>query len=166
MGERGPAPTPTNIRLLHGETRPSQINYNEPKPGQMPVEPPGDISEQAKEIWDKYAPDLIRVGVLTPWDVEDFRAWCDAVVSGREAQAELDENGEVIDQPMIDRNGKFQGYRQIINPWWKVRMEAGARQTALGSRFGMTPADRTRIRLGDSGGKGKNAQDNSDLLSG
>lgn len=165
-GKSGPAPTPTALRLLRGETRPSQINYDEPQPGTGAVQPPDDISEPAMEIWNQYAPDLQRAGVLTQWDAQDFRDWCDAVVTGREAQSHLDEDGEVIEIPMTDRQGKLIGYKRAVSPWWKVRMEAGARQTALSARFGMTPADRTRIRV-DNAGKGKkSAQDDSDLLSG
>ena len=29
MGRRGPAPTPTKIKILRGETRPSRVNYRE-----------------------------------------------------------------------------------------------------------------------------------------
>ena len=39
MGRRGPAPTPTKLKLLRGETRPSRINRAEPKPGGVPRMP-------------------------------------------------------------------------------------------------------------------------------
>jgi P27 family predicted phage terminase small subunit len=165
-GVGGRPAKPTALKLLHGETRPSQVNYDEPKPGQAAVEPPEDISMDALDVWNSLAPDLIRVGVLTAWDAPNFREWCDAVVSAREAQHELDEDGEVISNPIIDRQGNLVGYRQIINPWWKVRREASSAMLALGARFGLTPADRARLSVGESNPKGKNAQDDSDLLSG
>lgn len=165
-GTSGPIAKPTALKLLHGETRPSRVNYNEPKPGMVEVEPPETLSEQALEVWHRLAADLIRTGVLTPWDAEAYGDYCEAVVSAREAQAELDENGEVIDTPIVDRNGKLVGHRQVISPWWKVRREASTAMLQLGARFGLTPSDRARLSIGDSGGKGKNSQDNSDLLSG
>jgi hypothetical protein len=39
MGKRGPAKTPTNIAVLHGE-RKDRINQAEPKPGTLSVDPP------------------------------------------------------------------------------------------------------------------------------
>lgn len=166
MGDKpGPRPMPTALRLLSGETRPSQINYNEPVPPDEEVVPPEGMSDEALEVWHELSADLIRTGVLKPWDADNYREYCEAVVASREAQAALDEEGEVIDSPIIDRQGKVTGHRTAVNPWWKVKREAVTAMLAQSARFGLTPADRTRIQV-DNGGRKPKGEDNSDLMSG
>ena len=41
MGRRGPAPTPTKVKRLRGETRPSRLNLHEPSPVARPAEDAG-----------------------------------------------------------------------------------------------------------------------------
>lgn len=50
MGQRGPAPLPANIRIMRGETRPSQID-RAPKPQDPPAKP-ADLSPEAAAVWD------------------------------------------------------------------------------------------------------------------
>ena len=165
MGERGPVPQPTALRLLNGETRPSQINYNEPQPTEEEVVPPEGMSDEALKVWYSMSADLIRTGVLKAWDNLAYAEFCEAAVTAREAQRALDEEGEVIDSPIIDRQGKVTGHRTAVNPWWKVRREASTAIFAGAARFGLTPADRTRIQV-DNGGRKPKGTDNSDLMSG
>jgi len=164
-GKGGGPAKPTALHLLHGETRPSVVNYNEPVPTEEAVVPPEGMTEEALAVWHKLSADLIKTGVLQPWDADNYREYCEAVVASRMAQSYLDEEGEVIDQPITDRNGKVSGYRQVVNPWWKVKREAVTAMFAGAARFGLTPADRTRIQV-DNGGRKPKGQDNSDLMSG
>lgn len=160
----GQPPKPTALKLLHGETRPSRVNYNEPVAPDEEVVPPEGMSDEALAIWYSMSAGLIKAGVLKPWDNLAYREFCDAVVSAREAQAALDEEGEVIDTPIIDRQGKVTGHRTAVNPWWKVRREASTAIFAGAARFGLTPSDRSRIQV-EAPTKPKE-QDNSDLMSG
>ena len=49
MGSRGPAPLPTKLKVLHGETRAARLNRNEPKPAGRQRMPP-DMSDDAKRV--------------------------------------------------------------------------------------------------------------------
>src|SRR5437660_1164931 len=51
MGRRGPAPTPTRLRVLRGETRPSQVNRAEPEPLAGQPVAPADLDPDAREVW-------------------------------------------------------------------------------------------------------------------
>lgn len=164
-GKGGGPAKPTALKLLHGETRPSQVNYNEPQPTEDEVVPPEGMSDEALKVWYRISDDLIKTGVLQPWDSDAYAEYCEAVVTAREAQAALDEEGEVITTPIVDRNGKVSGHRTAVNPWWKVRREASNAIFAGAARFGLTPADRTRIQV-DRGNNKPKGQDNSDLMSG
>ena len=51
MGRRGPAPTPTKVKILRGETRPSRVNYREPIPSSDVPKMPTDMDAEAKVVW-------------------------------------------------------------------------------------------------------------------
>lgn len=73
MGSRGPARTPTAIRVLHGEERPSQVGRNEPRPAGRPSMPRG-LPPEVRAIWRRVIA-AQAPGVLTAADtfiLEDF----------------------------------------------------------------------------------------------
>jgi hypothetical protein len=51
MGQRGRAPEPVALRVLKGETRPSQLS-KAPQPTDPPVRP-DDLSPEAAKVWDR-----------------------------------------------------------------------------------------------------------------
>jgi hypothetical protein len=51
MGSRGPARMPTKLRMLHGESRPSQIGYSTTQPATSPPKMPADLTPAAQAIW-------------------------------------------------------------------------------------------------------------------
>lgn len=129
MGERGPAPKPTHLKVLQGDRR-DRINDAEPQPSSGDVAPPFALTKQAQQVWDRLAPDLQAKGVLTPWDVDLFAELCEAVVRLRE---------------------KRRGSRQKAEKGGASPMREY--QTALdmvvklASRFGMTPSDRSKLEV-------------------
>lgn len=160
MGKRGPAPKPTNLRVLHGD-RSDRINSAEPKPSTTDVVPPAWLSEAGLAVWEQYAPELLRTGVLTAWDVEAFAAWCDAVVRRARAVQALEDEGDILELPVYDKNGKQSGVRLGRNPWAMVLRDADAVTARIGARFGMTPSDRSQLQIG-----GPQRAPGDDLLSG
>ncbi|HET8684988.1 MAG TPA: phage terminase small subunit P27 family [Micromonosporaceae bacterium] len=161
MGRRGPAPKPTNLRLLHGD-RKDRVNDAEPRPSTSAVEPPRWLPADALAIWREYAPDLVRKGVLTAWDVEAFAVCCDAAARRRRAVAVLQRDGEVLELPVFDKNGKLTGHRLGRSPWLLVLNQADAQLQRWAARFGLTPSDRTQL----GGGDGRRSDPKEDLLSG
>lgn len=158
MGARGPAPKPTNLKVLHGE-RKDRINRNEPLP-QSTVRMPSDLSDGAKKVWKRLAPDLQAKGVLTAWDVDEFSSFCDAVERRARAAKNLDKEGEVVNEPVFNRNGELTGHRPALSKWWQVWKGANEAMLRYGARFGMSPSDRSQLTIGgNSDGQG------ADLLS-
>lgn len=136
MGERGPKGKPTELRILHGD-RDDRINHAEPKPAaDKAVKPPYTLRRPAAAVWRRLAPDLIAKKVLTPWDVDQFAVFCDAVATYRECRDLLDEEGYTA-------RGSAGGV--VKNPHWQIMRDAASIMTTVGSRFGMTPADRSGI---------------------
>ncbi|MEW2383367.1 P27 family phage terminase small subunit [Micromonospora sp. NPDC047707] len=148
MGKRGPKPAPTALKLVRG-TRSDRVNTAEPVPSTVDIEPPDWLTDAAVAIWDVYAPDLIRKGVLTAWDVEAFAVVCDAAARRRAAAIALAKEGEVVQLPVFDKNGKPTGFRTSRNPWLVVLGQADRQLQTWAARFGMTPSDRAQLTGGD-----------------
>lgn len=146
----GRTPKPTALKLLHGDDKkdPGRINRREPKPPRAPNDPPAWLSVAAREVWDQYAPGLVLTGVLTVADIETFASWCDAVIRRRVAAGHITDEGAVIEVPVLDKSGEFVGTRLVKSPWTLALKEADAQVLHWGARFGMTPADRSKIVVG------------------
>lgn len=138
MGKRGPAPTPTALRLVRGETRPSRVNRNEPKPPLAePVEVPEYLDADAQKVWQRLAPSLKARGVLTPWDVDLFGAYCTAVVHHRRAVRLVNETAVALKSEA----------GVVKHPAMQIVRDQAQLMTTIGSRFGLTPSDRSSISL-------------------
>jgi P27 family predicted phage terminase small subunit len=153
MGARGPRSAPTSLKIVKGE-RPDRINHAEPIPSGE-AEPPEWLQGEGLEIWNHYAPDLIAKKVLTGWDGEGFAVWCSWATAHREAVRDIARLGELIDVPVFDRHGNHVGDKIDRNPACITRREASDQLLRYGARFGLTPSDRTAIKV-DSGAKGNN----------
>ncbi|PZG14432.1 phage terminase small subunit P27 family [Micromonospora craterilacus] len=150
VGKRGPHPEPTALKLVKG-TRADRVNTAEPVPSPpvAQIEPPQWLTPEAVTFWQEYSPDLIRKGVLTQWDVEAFAVCCDAAARRRKAVKALEEEGEVVQLPMFDKNGKPTGFRVSRNPWTVVLGQADRQLQSWAARFGLTPSDRAQLTGGD-----------------
>lgn len=131
MGQRGPAPRPTALKVLQGD-RKDRINSAEPVP-QGDVVAPATLSAGALDVWTRLAPDLKRQGVLTAWDVDEFAVLCDAVARHRKAAEQLDAEGELGENRFGER---------VVRPWFRVWADTAAVISKFGGRFGLSPSDR------------------------
>jgi P27 family predicted phage terminase small subunit len=99
---------------------------------------PADLSPEAATEWNRLAPALHRLGILTPADRAFFVCYCEAVASFRRANAKLLAQGELV----LDADGV-----PIRNPWAKVRADAAAEIHKFGAEFGLSPSIRARFLL-------------------
>ncbi|MGW1662927.1 phage terminase small subunit P27 family [Streptomyces microflavus] len=146
MGRRGSPGKPTALRILHGD-RKDRINTDEPQPSELDIVPPAWLSEAAVEVWEQLADDLIGKGVLTAWDAEAYANWCDAVVRRRDAAEHVDQDGAVVELPVFNKNGDLTGHRMGKNPWLLALDAADAQVQRYGARFGLTPSDRSQLKI-------------------
>lgn len=160
MGSRGPAKRPTNLAILHGETRPSRVNFNDPKPSMTEVVMPEWLDAAAVEVWNRLAPDLKVKGVLTAWDVDAFAQLCSTVVVAREALADIAKNGATCTTVVRELSDGTLIYALRKNPAWQIAREAMGLMVSLGGRFGLNPSDRSQLTMPGSD------DEDSDLLTG
>ena len=157
MGKRGPAKRPTNLALLHGESRPSRVNLNEPKPDDDEVIPPAWLGEQALEVWNRLAPDLEAKGVLTAWDVDAFAQLCSAIIVAQDALQDIAENGTSCKTIVRELSDGTLIYDLRKNPAWQIARESMGLMVSLGGRFGLNPSDRSQLTMKSSDDNGKGA---------
>lgn len=157
MGKRGPAKRPLALATLHGETRPSRVNLNEPVPDEGEVAPPDWLGHRALEIWMRLAPDLKAKGVLTPWDVDSFASFCAAVVVNQDALRNIEDNGTSVTTPVRELTDGTIIYELRKNPAWQIARESTAIMVTMGGRFGLNPSDRTQLTMKPDEDTGKGA---------
>jgi P27 family predicted phage terminase small subunit len=77
-GRSGRLPKPTQLKVLHGNPGKRQLNENEPKPETAnAAAAPEWLDDVGREFWDEYAPELVKLGLLTLLDVPEFAAACE-----------------------------------------------------------------------------------------
>lgn len=134
---RGRPRTPNNVRQLRGDTRPSRARPHLTAPVAGAVEPPEYLDDEQRAVWRSLSPSLIARGVLTPWDVDLFAAFCAAVVHHRRAVKLVNDSNVLLKGP----DGA------VKNPALQIVRDQAQLIATIGSRFGLTPADRARIAL-------------------
>ena len=126
MGGGRPA-KPKHLKVLHGDQK-CRVNSREPEPSGEVV-PPYALDGDVQAVWDRLAPDRVRKGVLTAWDVDAFALFCEALVICR---------GKVHDaKTLMPRPG-------CASPMSEFKAAVGVLAT-LGGRFGWTPSDRAKL---------------------
>lgn len=144
MGSRGPAPKPTNLRILHGDKE-ARINRAEPRPRDLPPERPPWLTPYAAEEWDRIAPDLTRMGTAKAIDAAALAAYCEAVGRFRSAMEILSQSQILI----VDRDD-----RPRLNPAARAARDASYEMRMWAREFGLTPSSRSPLRIEHSGSIG------------
>jgi P27 family predicted phage terminase small subunit len=137
MGKRGPAPKPTALRVLQGG-HPERVNLKEPVPSDRPIEAPAYLDADARAVWDRVVPDLIRQGVMTHWDSDCMAVYVTAIVHHRRAV-------DLVNQTnvLIAASG---GHKTIVkHPAMQIIRDQAAVIKSFAQQFGLTPAARSEI---------------------
>lgn len=111
-----PRRTSNEAKRLAGTFKPSR-ERPEPEPIEAELLPPAHLSDAAKAYWRRKAPELQRLGLLMPIDVEAFGLLC-------AIQVHIDE---------LIANGRMPGRDLMVS------------YRALINQFGLTPDARARL---------------------
>jgi phage terminase small subunit len=118
----GPPPKPTALKILAGNPGKRRLNDQEPQPEAKCV-PPAWLPPDVREEWKRQAPALERLGLLTEIDGEAFAMLCTLSVS-LQNEANSEDGANVSKLLFLSK--------ELRGLW---------------SRFGMTPADRARVKV-------------------
>lgn len=138
---KGRKPKPTKLHILNGN--PSKLDLKEkirtePKPLLIAPECPKELSPKAKEIWNRFYPEMERMGILAYIDEMAFAGLCQNYAIYLGTEKFLEENGRV----MRTRSGAIKARPEVA-----IANNALNFVKAFASEFGLTPSSRGRISL-------------------
>ena len=151
MGERGPRPKPTALRVLEGNVGHRPLPVNEPKPRLGAPEEPSGIPPMAVEKWRAVVQEMSAVpGWLARIDADLLAAYCRSFARFTAAEAVLNELGPVYEQitTQIDTNGTPVDRKKLMpRPEVKIARDERTAMLQLGKVFGFGPANRAGISI-------------------
>lgn len=142
MGKRGPAPKPTQLKILHGEKRPSRIG-REPQPREAMPLPPEGMTKIGLEVWTYTVRELGPMRIATSADRDALAAYCEAVSIHRRATRLLAQEELLIE----GQRGNW-----VRNPAVQMQRDAAATMKSFAAEFGLTPRARAEFKVADDGG--------------
>ncbi len=137
MGQRGPQPKPTALRVLHGDEK-RRINSDEPQPRPgLPVAPT-DMAPAVKAVWDYVIEELGPMNLAKRPDAHQLRAYCEAVVAHATACQVIAKDG------VLQYDRREGGMRK--HPAFFIQTTAARTMLVFGREFGLTPASRVQFK--------------------
>lgn len=142
MARSGPNPKPTQLKVLHGTERPEDRERTEPQPDVgEPTKPRGVLPQRAMWYWNKVAPKLVKLSLLTEIDMAAFFLLCTWYAVAEEAAGQIREQGIIT----TDDRGRERKNRAIT-----VLNQASKEMRLLFGEFGLTPSTRARLDVPDT----------------
>lgn len=136
MGRRGPAPTPTRLKVLRGTVRNEARATTEVQPEPGPLDPPQDLEPEVREQWLLVIRQLGASGVIRPVDTAALRMYCEAVVRHDRASRILSRTGDVIK----GKNG------MVTSPYHRIVRDNALLAKAFARELGLTPSARVGLQ--------------------
>lgn len=137
MGRRGPAPTPTALKIARG-AQPCRINRLEPVAIEGDPTPIIVLDADARAEWDRLLPILRAMGVLSKGDGAALTVYCVAFSDWKAAREDVDKDGRLL----FDDYGKA-----YPNPSIAMGAKALDTLTRFIKEFGLTPSSRSSIKM-------------------
>ncbi len=145
MGQRrGPLPRPAKIHKLHGAYREDRHGGGLNVKPTLP-DPPDWLDKVALAEWNRIAPELYKLGVLTSLDTVLLQMYVVVYSRWIKAEAELLKDRESKPEVMRTPNG----YQQQ-SAWLTISSNCIKQMQSLCAEFGLSPATRARIKLIES----------------
>lgn len=130
----GPSPKPSRLKEIHGT---GQAKATEPKPLRVELpSAPSYLDERATELWNKLAPELSRLGLLTIVDLEALAAACMSFSLAVQAAHQIKTEGLIVP------DGQNRSHK---NPAFQILRDSLATYKSFAQEFGLTPSSRTRL---------------------
>jgi P27 family predicted phage terminase small subunit len=146
MGRR---PKPTHLKLIQGNAGKRRLNSAEPQPEPCEAPAPEHLTRYAREAWDRLAPMLRRMGLLTVADTIALERLCACYAEAREMSAILEmEGGGTYETKNVSGETMFRPRPEAAR-----LADADRRLKGYLGEFGLTPAARSKVRTAAGGGK-------------
>jgi P27 family predicted phage terminase small subunit len=134
------------LKLIRGNPGKRALNKSEPQPtksAEIP-QPPNYLTGYAKQEWERLAPEVFRLGLLTIVDEAAFAVYCWSYGQWRTATEALARVAE-LDPTFRGLIVKTRHGTPVENPLYLASRQAASDMLKFAAEFGMTPAARSRI---------------------
>lgn len=136
---RGRTPLPDALKEARGTLKKSRVNQSQARfdvPKTTP-KPPATLNLYGKRLWKEMLPKLVETGLYTEGDHQAFELLCMAYGDLIQARKDLKESGTIV---VTDKGTVYQHPNVGIanQAWNRVKLMLG--------QFGLTPAERTRVK--------------------
>ena len=131
-------PKPTALKILEGNPGKRPLNTNEPKPSTQIPKCPMWLEPEAKIEWDRMAPILSKLRVLTEADITGFIGYCQSWARYVEAEKYLSDNDTIF----ITNTGYMQQVPQVGMSQKYLKL-----CQSFMTEFGLTPSSRGKLSL-------------------
>lgn len=138
---RGPKPQPAAVRAAKGNPgkRPVGADPVASLSASIGVSPPDWLKKDGLKVWNRLAPNVARLKLLTPVDAEAFARYCRNLARWLKMQDVLDKEGAVYESESA--HGKL----KRAHPAFLIGDRLARLLEAQESVFGLNPAERQRI---------------------
>lgn len=149
---RGRKPKPTQIKLVTGNPGHRPPPPDEPKPTARIPKCPSHLDPEAKREWRRMSRELDDLGILTCIDKAIFAVYCESWSRSKREEKILQQEGMIIrsrervtEHP--DGTVVRTGGVPMINPRYKVKMDAVDKMMKALIEMGMSPSSRGRVSV-------------------
>jgi P27 family predicted phage terminase small subunit len=125
------------------------------------------LHPQAIAEWHRIMVSLGSPDWIKPTDQGALAAYCQMYARWRQAEELLDQEGAVVDEPVLDKDkNATQFVTKKRHPAVLNSKDAVLIMAKLGSEFGFTPSSRTRVQVpqGEEAGEGAQKTNDADDL--
>lgn len=142
---------PTHLKVVAGTAQPCRINLFEPKPNRERPSSPAHLSDRGKAAWAEATLIADRMGVLTEADPIALEGLAEALADLRSARASLAMPLMYGNIEMAQAGERYYWTEGKGGPMRRARPEvsdiadADRRVGAWVARFGISPADRSKV---------------------
>lgn len=141
MGRRGPKPEPAAVKEAKGNPGRRAVGAD-PAPtdeGKAKVAAPAWLKTDGLVVWQRLAPRLAALKLLTPTDAETFARYCKNFARWLKMQKRLDEMGEIYEIETAS------GTVRRADPAFVIGDRLERQLVSAEALFGLNPAERQRI---------------------
>lgn len=144
MGQRGPAPAPTALKLLKGQGKNTDSAGRPipmvPEMVRKAPSPPDEVSGDplALDAWNRVVPHLEKADVLREVDFAALSGYCTAYAHYRRIESALQAEAKVAGVEAYlkpTRDGT-----PTLNPLWRARDQANNQLKGWARELGLTPS--------------------------
>jgi len=135
----GPPRQPANLRLLRGNPGHRPVKPDPAKPA-AGTDCPEDLTAVAKAEWERIAPELLRLGLLSELDRAALAAYCESYADFRWAVRAIKKNNG--GRTLVSAKGY-----EYVHPAITVKRQAMEKIRQFAAEFGLSPSARGRMEI-------------------